>query len=132
MNSSKTQSAPTVHRIDATRVPLGRLATKVATLLRGKHKPTFVFHLDIGDAVIITNAQNVALTGQKLLQKAYYHHTGYLGHLKTRRAKDLMVTKPDEVIRLAVAGMLPKNRLRKHWLKRLTIFGGEEGVTHGR
>ncbi|MEK7460874.1 MAG: 50S ribosomal protein L13 [Patescibacteria group bacterium] len=132
----KTNMSPehviVTHRLDATGIPLGRLATKIADLLRGKTKPSFVHHLDQGDTVIVINAQALKLTGNKLDQKAYYHHTGYLGHLKTKTTKDLMQTNPGEVIERAVAGMLPKNRLRAVWLKRLTIHAHEEGANHGR
>lgn len=132
----KTNMSPehiiATHRLDATGIPLGRLATKIADLLRGKTKPSFVPHQDQGDQVIVVNAQALKLTGNKLDQKAYHHHTGYLGHLKTKTAKDLMQTNPGEIIERAVAGMLPKNRLRAVWLKRLTIHAREEGANHGR
>lgn len=131
----KTNMSPVhemaTHHLDAADIPVGRLATKIADLLRGKIKPSFVHHQDQGDAVVVTNAARLRLTGKKLEQKAYYHHTGYLGHLKTETAKQLMVTKPEEIIRRAVMGMLPRNRLRAVWLRRLTIWRGDEGVTNG-
>lgn len=117
-----------VHRLDAAGQPLGRLATKIADLLRGKGKVSFVHHLDSGDGVIIEHASQVVLTGNKLTQKVYQRHTGYLGHLKTVHAADLMQHKPEEVIRRAVLGMLPRNRLRKAWMKRLTIWAQSEGA----
>ena len=120
------------HHLDASGIPLGRLATRIADLLRGKTKTSFVLHQDQGDQVIVSNARALVLTGNKLEQKAYHHHTGYLGHLKTKTVKDLMQTNPGEVIERAVSGMLPKNRLRAVWLKRLTVYAGEEGVSHGR
>lgn len=127
------------HHLDATNLALGRLATQVADLLRGKGKVSFTYHQDQGDAVVVVNARRVLLTGRKLQQKVYQHHTGYLGHLKTKTVKDLLATNPAEVIERAVAGMLPKNRLRAIWLKRLTVLADEErsdvrpkGVTHGR
>ena len=120
-----------VHHLDATGIPLGRLATKIADLLRGKTKPSFVPHQDQGDQVIVVNAKDVVLTGNKLEQKAYHHHTGYLGHLKTKTVKELMQSNPGEVIERAVTGMLPKNRLRAVWLKRLTIHAGLEGGQNG-
>lgn len=120
-----------VHRLDATGVPLGRLATQIVTFLRGKHKPTFVHHLDRGDSVVIINAAQIKLTGQKLDAKQYHWHTGYLGNLKTRTARQFMERRPvssrgqggpAELIVRAVTGMLPKNRLRPEFLKRLTIY----------
>jgi len=124
-----------VHRLDATGIPLGRLATQIATLLRGKHKPTFVHHLDEGDAVIVVNAAKIKLTGNKIEQKEYNWHTGYLGNLKTRTARNFMETRPAEVIERAVSGMLPKNRLRSEFMKRLTVHAELEpenkGVTNG-
>jgi large subunit ribosomal protein L13 len=116
------------HRLDATDIPLGRLATRVADLLRGKGKPSFVYHQDQGDAVTVIHASRVKLTGNKLNQKVYQHHTDYLGHLKTKTVKDLLITNPGEIVERAVAGMLPKNRLRAVWLKRLTVLSGEEGA----
>lgn len=130
----KTTMTPPIitekHVIDADGVALGRIATRAADLLRGKHKPSFVSHLDIGDSVTIVNSSKVKLTGNKLDQKTYYHHTGYLGHLKEEKLKDLMIKRPEEVVRRAIAGMLPKNRLKAAWLKRLVVIAGNEGDTH--
>lgn len=120
------------HHLDATGIPLGRLATKIADLLRGKGKVSFVHHQDQGDSVVVVNAAAVKLTGRKLDQKEYYHHTGYIGNLKTITMKNLMITQPEEVIERAVAGMLPKNRLRAVWLKRLTVYRSDEGEHHAR
>lgn len=122
----------TTHRLDATNIPLGRLSTNAANLLRGKDRPDFAPHIDGGHSVVIVNAKNVALTGRKLEQKVYQRHTGWLGNLKTKTAAQMMIEQPDEIVRRAIYGMLPKNRLRKLWLKRLTIWPGEEGAEHGR
>ncbi len=107
------------HTLDATNQPLGKLAVQAANLLRGKHKPSFVSHLDIGDSVIIKNCKNVVFTGNKINQKKYYRHSGYLGGIKEVTLKDLFANHPEKVIIHAVEGMLPKNRLQKGWLKRL-------------
>ncbi|MBI4175227.1 50S ribosomal protein L13 [Candidatus Berkelbacteria bacterium] len=123
---------PAVHRLDATGISLGRLATRIADLLRGKTEPTFTSHLVHDIRVIVTNAHAVRFTGRKLEQKIYYRHTGYLGHLKEQHLKDLFAKEPDEVIRRAVTGMLPKNRLQKLWLKNLEVWPKEEGAHHGR
>lgn len=109
------------HTIDATQAVLGRLATRVATLLRGKHKVSFQPHIDGGDFVHITNASHITLTGQKLSQKKYYHYSGYPGGLKTTQISTLMKKDPSQVIRKAIYQMLPPNRLRKAMMNRLTI-----------
>jgi large subunit ribosomal protein L13 len=111
----------TIHEIDATNIILGKLAVQIAVLLRGKHKVDFDYHLDIGDKVIVTNAGQIKLTGNKLEQKDYKHYSGYPGGLKTKKISDLLKEKPEEVIRRAVYDMLPKNRLRKDMIKRLTF-----------
>lgn len=105
---------------------LGRLAAKIVYLLMGKHKPYFTYHLDCGDFVVVTNAAKVKVTGSKLTDKVYYHHTGYLGGLREVVMGDLMAKKPEEVIKKAVSGMLPKNKLRKKRLGRLKIFAGDK------
>jgi len=112
--------------IDAEDVVLGRLATRVATFLRGKHKPTFTAHLDMGDNVIVLNAAKVKLTGQKLDKKVYLRHTGYIGGQKVTPLKKLMETRPEEVIMRAVKGMLPKTRLGRDQLKNLRVYAGAE------
>ena len=112
--------------IDATDVVLGRLASHAAALLRGKHKPTFANHMDTGDFVIIINADKVALTGQKLEKKKAYRHSGYPGGLKTKTAQALLVGQPTRVLEKAVAGMLPKNKLRYVMLNRLKIYAGAD------
>jgi large subunit ribosomal protein L13 len=110
--------------VDAQGHVLGRLATHVATLLRGKHKPTFTPHLEMGDFVIVVNAEKIELTGRKAMQKVYYRHSGYPGGLKTTPYKVMLAKHPDRIIRFAVKGMLPKTRLGRHLLKRLHIYAG--------
>ncbi len=112
--------------VDAAEVPLGRLATRVATFLRGKHKPTFTAHLDMGDNVIVVNAAKVKLTGNKLDTKVYLHHTGYMGGQKVTPLRKLMATHPEDVIMRAVKGMLPKTRLGRKQLTNLRVYAGAE------
>jgi large subunit ribosomal protein L13 len=112
--------------VDASGQPLGRLASKIAVRLRGKHKPSFVPHLDVGDFVVVVNAEKIKLTGNKLDKKNYYSHSGYLGHLKTTTARTMIEKKPADVIRHAVRLMLPKNKLARHQLKKLKIYTGPE------
>ena len=107
------------HIIDAADQILGRLAVKVADLLRGKAKPGFIRYHDVGDFVTIKNVDKIKVTGNKIEQKKYYHHTGYLGGLKTKTLKTLMPENPKEVLKFAVFGMLPKNKLRPKQMKRL-------------
>lgn len=107
------------HTIDAADRVLGRLATEIATFLRGKHKPDFVPYKDIGDFVVVKNADKIKFTGKKIEQKKYYHHTGYIGHLKEIPLKKIFEKNPGETIKRAVYGMLPKNKLRKEQIKRL-------------
>lgn len=105
---------------------LGRMATQIAIALRGKDKPTFSPHLDMGDYVIVTNAAKVKFTGQKIIQKLYRHHTGYLGGLKEIRLDKQLATHPDRVIRAAVWGMLPKGRLGRIQIRHLKIYAGPD------
>jgi len=112
--------------IDATDLPLGRLSTEIAMLLRGKRKAQFTPHVDTGDFVVVINAVKVGLTGKKLSDKMYYHHSGFLGGLKTATAKQMLERHPDRIIRQAVWGMLPKNTLSRHMLKKLKVYGGAE------
>ncbi len=114
------------HVIDAAGVPLGRLASQVAQLLRGKHKPTFAPHLDTGDHVVVINAEQVVLTGAKLDQKMYYRHSGYPGGLRSRPLRDELERRPTEVLRHAVKGMLPRNRLGRAQIRKLKIYAGPE------
>ncbi|MBI4715658.1 MAG: 50S ribosomal protein L13 [Nitrospirae bacterium] len=110
--------------VDAEGKTLGRLAVKVATILRGKHKPIFTPHVDTGDHVVVINAEKVHLTGGKLKKKVYYHHTGYPGGLRAFRAEEVMSRKPEKALREAVWGMLPKGPLGKAMLKKLKIYAG--------
>ena len=112
--------------LDAEGKTLGTVATEAATLLRGKHKPTFAPHADCGDHVIVINAEKVVLTGNKLEQKKYYHHTGYIGNLKEKKYSDLMKTNPEFVITKAVKGMLPSTTLGRKALTRLRVYRGAE------
>jgi large subunit ribosomal protein L13 len=112
------------HVIDATDVVLGRLAVQAATLLRGKHKPTFAPHVDTGDFVIIVNAEKVALTGAKRTDKVSYRHSGYPGGLSATPIGELLARNPRRVIEKAVWGMLPKNRLSRQTLKKLKVYAG--------
>ncbi len=105
------------HVVDADGVPLGRLASMVAQLIRGKHKPTYAPHMDGGDFVVVINASKVKLTGKKLDQKTYFKHTGYMGHESHTAARDLLAKHPDRVIEKAVYGMLPKTSLAKQHLR---------------
>lgn len=109
------------HTIDATGKILGRLASEIAILLRGKHKPDFAPYKDIGDFVIVKDINKIKLTGKKMEKKIYYHHTGYLGGLKEVALKRIFKKNPAEVLRKAVFGMLPKNKLRARQIKRLKI-----------
>lgn len=112
--------------VDATDMPLGRLASQVASVLRGKNKPTFTPHVDTGDNVIVINCSKVMLTGKKLEQKYYRYHTGYIGGLKEIQYKKLMEEKPEFAVYLAVKGMLPKNSLGRKMLKKLRVYAGSE------
>lgn len=112
------------HVIDAEGVVLGRLATEVATLLRGKHKATFAPHVDTGDFVIIVNAEKVALTGNKREQKFAYRHSGYPGGLRKRSFGELLDTKPERLLEKVVRGMLPKNKLGRAQAKKLKVYAG--------
>ena len=123
-------NAATVERkwyvVDAAGVPLGRLASQVATLLRGKHKPTFTPNVDCGDYVIVVNCDKVALTGKKAEKKLYTYHTGYIGGLKQTPYGEMLAKKSDVVVMEAVKGMLPKNTLGKQMLKKLRVYKGAE------
>lgn len=112
--------------IDATDVVLGRLASKTAHILRGKHKPTYTPHIDCGDYVIIVNASKVALTGDKLDKKIYYNHSGYTGGLRERTARVMKESYPVEMVERSVKGMLPKGRLGRQMYKKLFVYAGEE------
>lgn len=112
--------------IDAEGQTLGRLSSEVAAILRGKHKPTYTPHVDTGDFVIVINAEKIQLTGNKLLQKKYRHHTGYPGGLKEVDYKTLLQKRPERAIEVAVKGMLPHNRLGAKMLRKLKVYRGSE------
>jgi large subunit ribosomal protein L13 len=103
---------------------LGRLASELAKLLRGKHKPTYTPHVDTGDFVVVVNARKVSLTGKKMKDKIYYHHTGYPGGIREMSAEKFLAKKPTEMIRTAVRGMLPKNSLGRQMLRKLKVYAG--------
>jgi large subunit ribosomal protein L13 len=105
---------------------LGRLATEVADTLRGKNKPNFTPHVDTGDFVVIVNADKIRLTGKKLSDKVYYHHTGYPGGIKSITAEKLLEKKPEQLLIKAINGMLPKNKLQQRFMKKLKIYAGPE------
>lgn len=112
--------------VDADGKVLGRIATEIARRLRGKHKPTFCNFQDNGDFIVVVNADKVHLTGKKWDDKKYYRHTGYMGGIKEQTAKEVLAKKPEELIRMAVKGMLPKNKLGRKQLKKLKIYAGGE------
>ena len=126
---SYMQKKETVERkwyvIDATDMTLGRLASRVATILRGKNKATYTPHIDCGDYVIIINAEKVKLTGNKLNDKVYYSHSRYAGGLRERTAKEMIERYPEEMVEKAIKGMLPKNRLGRAMFKKLFVYKGE-------
>ena len=125
-----TASSATIDRkwyvVDATDMTLGRLASEVARILRGKHKPIFTPHLDTGDYVIVVNAEKIKVTGKKLDQKVYKHYSGYIGGLKETTLKEKLDKKPEEVIELAVKGMLPKGPLGRQMYTKLYVYAGPE------
>ena len=112
--------------VDAAGKPLGRLATEVAKILRGKNKPNFTPHVDTGDFVIVLNAEKVVLTGKKLDQKFYRHYSGYPGGMKEIKYRQFMATRPEKAVELAVKGMLPKNSLGRAMFKKLKVYKGNE------
>jgi len=112
--------------VDAEGQVLGRLASRLAEVLRGKHKPIFTPHVDVGDFVVVVNAEKVAVTGRKLTGKKYHRHTGYIGGLKSTSLEHMLERKPEEVIRHAVKGMLPGNRLASAQLTKLKIYTGPD------
>lgn len=112
--------------VDATGYTLGRLASEVAKILRGKNKPIFTPHMDCGDYVIVVNAEHIKVTGKKLDQKIYYRHSSYVGGMKETTLREMMAKKPDQVIKLAVKGMLPKGPLGRSMIKKLHVYAGPE------
>ncbi|MFT4980156.1 MAG: large subunit ribosomal protein L13 [Myxococcota bacterium] len=129
MNTTITKPQEVQHGwyvIDAEGQTLGRLATRIATALRGKHKPTFNQHLDCGDYVVVLNAEKIVLSGKKLDNKHYYRYSGHPGGLKATSARTMLEKHPERVITFAVKGMLPKNRLARQVLKKLRVYAGAE------
>lgn len=129
--ATKSVSSDDVERawfvVDAEDLILGRLATRIATILRGKHKPSFTVHSDVGDHVIVVNAEKVALTGRKREQKTYYRHSGYQGSIKSINAESLLASAhADRVVHNAVRGMLPKNTLGRQMLSKLRVYAGPD------
>ena len=120
----KSENKRLWHEIDASQFNLGRMATRVATLLRGKHKPTFTPHMDMGDFVVVINAAKVKTTGRKMLQKEYITYSGYPGGIRRRVMRDVLQKHPEKIIIHAVRSMLPTNRLRKLELRRLKVIAG--------
>ena len=112
--------------VDAKDAVLGKLATKVAVYLRGKNKPVFTPNADTGDFIIVINAEKIRLTGNKVTDKVYYHHSGYIGGIKAKTAKELLEQKPEQIIEKAVWGMLPKNKLGRMMIKKLKVYRGNE------
>jgi large subunit ribosomal protein L13 len=112
--------------IDGEGQVLGRLASEIANILRGKNKPIYTPHVDTGDFVVVVNAEKVRLTGNKLRDKMYYRHSGYIGNMRQFTARDLMARKPTDALRLAVRGMVPKNTLGRQMLKKLKLYAGPD------
>ncbi len=112
--------------VDAEGKTLGRLSTQIADVLRGKRKPTYTPHVDTGDFVVVINAEKVSVTGNKRTEKLYHRHSGYPGGLRTRTFEEMIERKPEDVIRLAVKGMLPRNRLSRRQITKLKIYAGPE------
>jgi large subunit ribosomal protein L13 len=112
--------------VDATDLPLGRLASEIATLLRGKHKPTYAPHIDGGDFVVVVNADKVAVTSDKSQSKIYYRHSGYPGGIKAETFESLIERRPESVIERAVRGMLPKNKLGRQMARKLKVYAGPD------
>jgi large subunit ribosomal protein L13 len=112
--------------VDASGAVLGRLATKIASHLQGKHNPLYTPHVDTGDWIVVINADKVMLTGRKLDQKKYYRHSGYIGSLKTTTARELRDKRPEDLVRFAVKGMLPKNKLGRKQFKKLKVYAGDQ------
>ena len=126
VSSKKNDSVRAWHLVDAQDKILGRLASEVATILRGKHKPTFTPHVDGGDHVVIVNAAGIQLTGDKLVQKFYASHSDYPGGFKSTTAGKMLSEKPERMVRYAISGMLPKTKLGKAMIKKLRVYAGPE------
>ncbi len=122
--AKKSEVARDWYLVDAENQVLGRIATQIANVLRGKNKPTFTPSVDTGDFVIVVNAEKIALTGNKMADKMYYSHSGFPGGIKSITAGKLLDKKPEDLIRKAVKGMLPKNKLARHMLSKLKVYAG--------
>ena len=118
--------------VDAEDLPLGRLASEVAQMLRGKHKPTYAPHMDLGDFIVVVNAEKVAVTGAKASQKQYYRHSGFPGGLRSQSFEQMRETFPERIIEQAVKGMLPKNTLGRQMGKKLKVYAGPEHPHHAQ
>ncbi len=125
-SAKKTDNKSKWLLIDAKDAVLGRISTVIASRLRGKHNPLFTPHTDMGDSVVVVNAEKVVLTGNKLKQKTYYRHSGYMGGIKSITAEKLLEKSPEDLIRFAVKGMLPKNRLGRQLFKKLKVYSGPD------
>lgn len=126
MKTEEARAQRRWHLVDAQGKILGRMASEIAKVLRGKHKPIFTPNIDAGDFVVVVNARSVKLTGRKLEKKIYYRHTDYPGGIRERTAAKMLAEKPAELIRLAVRGMLPKNRLSRKLVTKLKVYAGPE------
>ena len=129
MKTLSTKPADVIRKwflVDATDKTLGRLSTEIARRLRGKHKPEYTPHVDTGDYIIVVNAEKIHVTGNKLNDKMYYHHTGYIGNMKKTNLSDLLEEHPERVIETAVKGMLPKNPLGRAMFSKLKVYAGPE------
>ena len=130
MNKTYSQKPSEIERtwllVDASELPLGRLATIIATKLIGKDKPTYTPHIDGGDYVVVTNVEKIVVTGKKLTDKVYYNHSGFPGGIRARKLGEILAKKPEELLMLAVKRMLPKNKLGRQQLTRLRVFAGAE------
>ena len=136
MRTFSATKEDTLHKrwyvVDATDKVLGRLATEIAKVLRGKNKPTYTPHMDMGDHVIVINAEKIKITGKKMAQKKYYRHSGYTGSLKEITLDKMMAKHPERVIRFAVRGMMPKGKLGRRMLKKLRVYAGPEHRHHAQ
>ncbi|RMD81659.1 MAG: 50S ribosomal protein L13 [Candidatus Dadabacteria bacterium] len=126
LSVEEARSARKWYVVDAAGKPLGRLASRVAAILRGKHNPAFTPHVDCGDFVVVINADKVVLTGKKVQDKIYYRHTGYPGGIRQETAGQLLARRPEELVRRAVVGMLPRNRLGRKLARKLKVYAGPE------
>lgn len=125
-SANKESAKHSWYVVDATDKVLGRLATQIANRLRGKHKPEYTPHVDTGDYIVVVNAEKIKVTGNKATDKIYYHHTGYIGGIKSITFEKLMIKAPERAIEAAVKGMMPKNKLSRVMLGKLKVYAGDE------